>query len=122
MFMLPMRSIVLSKSKPWNIFMVEMRPRLLVPQHLRVVLAQVFTGSDEEAGGATGGVADDIGRVWRDHLHHEPDDVTRRAELTVLPGARDLAEHVLVDIALGVAVLHRDLGDEVDDLREELRA
>ena len=45
----------------------------------------------------------------------------RRAELTVLTGARDLAQHVLVDIALGVAVRHRDLRDEVDDLREERR-
>ena len=45
--------------------------------------------------------------LGRGHLHHEPDDVARGAELAVLPGAGDLAEHVLVEVALGVAVLHR---------------
>ena len=57
----------------------------------------------------------------RNHLHHELDDVARRAELTVLPGRGDLGEHVLVEVALGVAVLHRDLVDEVDDLGKQLR-
>ena len=47
--------------------------------------------------------------VGCDHLDHEPDDVARRAELAVLPGRGDLAEHVLVKIALGVALLHRDV-------------
>ena len=47
------------------------------------------------------------------------DDVARRAELAVLAGRRDLGEEVLVDVALGVAVLHRDLVDEVDRLGEE---
>ena len=33
------------------------------------------------------------------------DDVPRGAELAVLSGAGDLAQHVLVDVALGVAVV-----------------
>jgi hypothetical protein len=45
--------------------------------------------------------------VRRGQLDHQPDDVARRAELAVLPGAGDLAEHVFVEVALGVAVLHR---------------
>ena len=55
------------------------------------------------------------------HLHHQPDDVARGTELAVLPRRGDLAEHVFVEVALGVAVLHRHLGDEIDDLGEELR-
>jgi len=39
--------------------------------------------------------------------------VARRAELAVLTGARDLAEHVLVDVTLGVAVLHRHRVEQI---------
>ena len=39
--------------------------------------------------------------------------MARGAELAVLPGAGDLAEHVFVDVALGVAVLHRHVLDQV---------
>ena len=55
------------------------------------------------------------------HLDHQLDDVARRAELPVLTGSRDLAEHVLVHVAFGVAVRHRNVRDEVDDLREQRR-
>ena len=54
--------------------------------------------------------------AWRGQLDHQLDDVARRAELAVLPGGGDLAEHVLVDVALGVAVLHLQAVDHVDDL------
>jgi hypothetical protein len=37
-------------------------------------------------------------------LDHELDDVPRRAELAVLTGGGDLAQHVLVEVAVGVAV------------------
>ena len=57
----------------------------------------------------------------RGHFHHELDDVARRAELAVLPGAGDLAEHVFVEVALGVAVLHRHVVDHVHDLGEQRR-
>ena len=59
--------------------------------------------------GAAGGIADHVLGVRRDQLDHQPDDVARRAELAVLPGGGDLAEHVLVEVALGVAILHRHL-------------
>ena len=86
-----------------------------------MVLAQVFAGRDEEAGRAAGRVADDVVRRRRGHLDHQPDDVARRAELAVLPGAGDLAEHVLVEVALGVAVLHRHVVEQVDDLGQQRR-
>ena len=57
----------------------------------------------------------------RGQLDHELDDVARGAELAVLPGAGDLAEHVFVEVALGVAVLHRHLVDHVHDLGEQRR-
>src|SRR6185503_13471477 len=89
MFMLPMRSMVLSKSKPVEGVFAEVRLPLGIAEDLRVALAQVFAGGDEEAGGAAGRVADDVFRAGGRHLHHEPDDVARRPELTVLPGRGD---------------------------------
>ncbi len=47
--------------------------------------------------------------------------MARRPELTVLPCRRDLGEHVLIEVALRVAILHRDFSDEVDNLRKQLR-
>ena len=80
--------------------------------------AQVFAGADEEAGGAAGGIADHVARLRRHQLDHQANDVARRAKLAILAGAGDLPEHVLVEVALGVAVLHRDFVDEINDLGE----
>ncbi len=101
--------------------LVEVLAQLGVVQDARVVLAQVLAGRDQEARGAAGRVADDVGGLRRGELHHQPDDMARSAELAVLPGGGDLAEHVLVDVALGVAVLHRHGVDEVHDLGEQRR-
>ena len=79
-----------------------------------VVLDEMLRGGDEKAGGAASRIADDVLRRRRGHVHHQPDDVARRAELPVLPGGRDLAEHVLVEITLGVAVGHVDVVELVD--------
>ena len=54
--------------------------------------------------GAARGVADGLGRLRVEHIHHEADDVPRRAELAVDAGGRQLAEQVLVEVALGVAL------------------
>ena len=86
-----------------------------------MVVAQVLAGLEQEAAGAAGRIADDVLRRRRGHLHHEVDNVARCAELPVCPGAGDLREHVFVEVALGVAVLHRDLGQEVDHLGEQRR-
>lgn len=45
--------------------------------------------------------------------------MARGAELAVLPGGGQLAEHVFVNVALGVAVVHGDFVDEVDHFSEE---
>ena len=76
---------------------------------------------DEEPGRAAGGVADDVLGCGVGHLDHELDDVPRRAELPVLPGGGDLAEHVLVQIALGVAVGHVDGVELIDHVGEHTR-
>ena len=119
--MLPMRSMVLSKSKPWNSSWWKCSRELRVAQNLRVALAQILARRDQETRRAAGRVADHVRRLRRDHLDHQPDDVARRAELAVLPGGGDLAEHVLVEVALGVAVLHRHLVEQVHDLRQQRR-
>jgi hypothetical protein len=41
--------------------------------------------------------------------------------LAILPSGRDLAEHVFVDVALGVSILHGDAFEQVDHLGQERR-
>ena len=55
-----------------------------------MALAEVLASSDEEATGAAGWVADDVGGLRGRQLHHQLDDVARRAEL---PGVALRAEH-----------------------------
>ena len=90
-----------------------------VAEDFGVVVAQILAGGDEEAAGAGGGVANDVLGLGGGEGHHELDDVARGAKLPVLAGAGDFAEHVLVEIAFGVAVVHGDFVEEVDDLGEE---
>ena len=81
---------------------------------LAVVFDEMLGSGDEEPGGAAGRIADHVLGGGRGHVHHQPDDVARRAELPVLPGGGDLAEHVFVEIALGVLVGHVEVVDLVD--------
>ena len=89
--------------------MVEVLAQLRVVQQLRVALAQVLASRAQKARRTAGRVADDVGGLGRGELHHQPDDVAWRAELPILSGGGDLGEHVLVDVPLGVAFLHRHL-------------
>ncbi len=86
-----------------------------------MVLAEVFTSRDEEAGGAAGRIADHVLGYRRGELDHQLNDVPWSPKLTVLAGGRDLGEQVLIDVALGVAILHGDLVEEVDHLGEQAR-
>ena len=47
--------------------------------------------------------------------------MARRTELTVLTRRCDLGEHVLVHVALGVAVLHRDRIQPINRLLQQRR-
>ena len=105
--------------EPVERVLMKMLLELRVAEDLFVVLAQVLAGRDEETGRAAGWIADNVLGPRRRHLHHELDDVARRAELPVGTGGGDLAEHVLVEVALGVAVLHRHLAQEVDHLGQQ---
>src|SRR5713226_5079986 len=69
----------------------------------------MLPGVDEEAARSSGGVADALAGAGVAHLDHHADDVARRAELAVLAGGVELAEEVLVEVALHVLVLRRDL-------------
>ena len=101
--------------------LVEVLLELWVVEEIRIALAQVLAGGDEKARRAAGRVAEDVVRRGRGHLDHEADDVARGAELAVLAGGGDLAEHVFVEVALGVAVLHRHLVEQVHHLGQERR-
>src|SRR5438105_15814483 len=48
--------------------------------------------------------------------------MARRAKLSVLSGARDLREHVLIEIAFCVAILHGDVINHIYDSREQRRS
>ena len=101
--------------------LVEVPPQLVVAEQRGVMLAQIFAGRDQEAAGADGGVADHVLGLRLHQLHHRRDDVAGRAELAVLAGGGDLRQHVLVHVALGVAVAHVELVELVDDLGEQRR-
>ena len=81
----------------------------------------VLVGVDEEAGRAARRVADPVSDIGVDQFHDHPDDVARGAELSVLPGGGELGEEILVDVALGVAVLGGDIHiiDDGDRFLEE---
>ncbi len=70
----------------------------------RVGAEDVFRSGGQEAARATRRVADHVGRLGADDLDHHPDDVPRRAELAVDAGGGELAQQVLVQVALRVAV------------------
>ena len=69
----------------------------------------VLVGVDQKAARAGRQVADALAGARGDHLHHHADDVARRAELSVAPGGVQLAQQVLVQVALHILVLLGDL-------------
>ncbi len=87
---------------------MKMLPLFVVAEQRCVMVSEVFPGSNEEAAGARCRITDHVvgGRLYQ--LDHEFDDVAWGSELTILTGTGNLAQHVLVDIALGVPILHRD--------------
>lgn len=101
--------------------LVEMFAQFRVAQHFGMPAPQVLTDGDQETAGASGRIADDVRRLWLRQLDHQRNNVPRRAELPVLPGSRDLAEHVLVDITLGVAIVHPHIVELLHRLSEQRR-
>jgi hypothetical protein len=98
---------------------MKMPAQLLVSQHFGVTLAKGFAHGHQETAGSASRVAHDVIRLGFHHLHHEPDNVARGAKLAVLPSAGNLAQHVFVEIALGVAVFHGDFVDHVHDFSQQ---
>ena len=121
MFIEPMRSMVPSKSKPWN--MPEAKcarasaswnsfgwfsRRCSAALNRKPQVPQA--GSQMTSFGVGAVISTMRSMMWRG-VRNWP----------FLPGAGDLAQHVFVEVALGVAILHRQVGDEVDDLGEQRR-
>jgi hypothetical protein len=100
---------------------VEVLPLRGVGEHAGVLLAQMLRGGDKEPRRTRGGVRDFVRGLRVDHRHHQLDDVPRSAELAVDPGAGDLSQQVLIQVAGGVAVLHRDVVKHVHHTGQQLR-
>ncbi|MNJ62648.1 hypothetical protein D3C77_584970 [compost metagenome] len=78
-----------------------------------VHLIQVFHGAGQEASGAAGRIANDVGRLRRDQLDYGVDDMPRRTELAVDTSGGELAQQVFVNIALNVALSQRQVIDHL---------
>ena len=97
---------------------------LLGGHDIFVVLPDVLGRRHQEAGGTAGWVADGVVRGGLHKFHHHLDDMAGRAELAVLACGGQLAQHILVQVAL-----HIQAGDIVliqiiqpgDDLLQHLR-
>ena len=88
-------------------------------QHVGVGGAQVFACGHQKAAGAAGRVANGVLRHRGGQGDHQINDVARGAELAVLPGGGNLAEHVFVQVALGVAVVERNGVEQIDHARQQ---
>ena len=87
----------------------------------RVLLQQVLQHAHEEAGRAAGRIRHRLVGLGLEQLDHEADDVPRGAKLAVDARRRELAEQVLVEVALGVALVERQGVDHVHRRDQEAR-
>ena len=69
---------------------------------LLTVLLQIVADGHQEAGGAAGGITNDLVSLGLHQIHHHTDDMTGCAELAVDACGGDLGEQILVHIAPGV--------------------
>ena len=69
-----------------------------------VVGAEVLCAGHQKARRAAGGVADKVVRRELHQFHHHVADVLGRAELAVLPCSCQLAQHILVEVALHIKI------------------
>src|SRR5207249_2923234 len=116
MFMLPIRSIVLSNMEKT---MMKVLPELRVTERFRMPLAQIFPNRNQKPTCTARWIADNIRWLRGNHLHHEANNVTWSSELPVLPRGGNLAKHVFVEIAFCVPVFHGHVIDQVDNFGEQ---
>ena len=119
--MLPMRSMVRVEVEAVEEPGVEVLAILAIVEEVGVMQAQRLANGYEKARRAAGRVADRVLGRGLGQFDHQLNDVARGAELAVLPGGGYLREHVLVEVALGVAALHGQRGDEIDHLDQQRR-
>ncbi len=102
--------------EPVKQVVMEVFTELRIPQRRTMVSSQILACRDEKPCGAARRVAEHIRRLRSDEFDHRFDDVPRRAKLAVLPRRGDLPEHVFVEVALRIPILHRHVVDQVHDL------
>jgi len=95
-------------------------PQFVVGVELLQEIHQAVQRAHGERAGAAGGIEDGLARFRLQQLHHEADDVARRAELAVLARFLHLFEQIFKDVPHDVGVdrtgieLAEELIDEAD--------
>ena len=69
----------------------------------------------------TGRITDHLMGTWSHQRHHHLDNVARRAKLPIRPCCCQLREHVLIQIALRIPILHRNLINLSHHIRQQRR-
>ena len=98
---------------------MEMLTGLFITEKRGVGLAQIFTCRHQEPTSARCRITDNIVGRWLSQFDHQLNDMAWGAELAVGACTGNLAQHILVKVALGVAVFHRDFVEHFDGLCEQ---
>src|ERR1700677_3904036 len=106
-FMLPMRSMVMPESESKAVRAALLVVGCVAP--IAVRFKKVLPSVNQKTASPGCRVANALAWARIAHVHHHADDVARSAELAVLASGVELAQQVLVEVALHVLVLRRDL-------------
>ena len=91
---------------------------LLLQQFGLVMLTHILGTLDDKTRTTHSRVTDGVLQGGLHDFNHHADDVSRCTELTVVARSRHLAEHILIDIAHRVTVVHVKMVDTLDNLGE----
>jgi hypothetical protein len=92
-----------------------------IMEEVGVMPAQRLAHGYQKSSRAAGRVADHILGRGLSQLDHQLNNVARCAKLAILSGGSDLREHVLVEIALGVAANHGKRRNQINHLDQQRR-
>ena len=89
----------------------------------RMLLQNILMRVDEKPARPARQIANALARLRIHHLHHHADNMPRRAELSTAPRKLHVTQHILIQIALHILILLRDLHliDQITRLDQQPR-